>query len=82
MFNSYSRKSVGLDPGFGSSAFGICITKLVDGMANVLYAEEYPRPQFDEMIKTTVRLLDKYDIRFENGCRIFVTVLILVSLEH
>jgi hypothetical protein len=24
------------------------------------------------MIKTTVRLLDKYNIRFDNSCRIFV----------
>jgi hypothetical protein len=31
-FNSYTQKSVGLDPGFGSSAFGVCITELVDGI--------------------------------------------------
>jgi hypothetical protein len=36
------KKSIGLDPGFGSSAFGICITELVDGMINVLYADEFP----------------------------------------
>lgn len=41
-------------------------------MVNVLHAEEYPRPDFNEMIKTTVRLLDEYDIRFDNSCRIFV----------
>ena len=70
--NSYTQKSVGLDPGFGSSNFGVCITELVDGMVNVLHAEEYPRPDFNEMIKTTVRLLDEYDIRFDNSCRIFV----------
>jgi hypothetical protein len=70
--NSYTQKSVDLDPGFGSSAFGVCITELVDGVINVLHADEYPKPQFDDMIKTTVRLLDRYDIRFTNGCRIFV----------
>jgi hypothetical protein len=70
--NPYSQKSVGLDPGFGSSNFGVCITELVDGMVNVLHAEEYPKPDFNEMIKTTVRLLEKYDIRFDNACRIFV----------
>lgn len=64
--------SVGLDPGFGSSNFGVCITKLVDGMVNGLHAEEYPRPDFNEMISTTVRLLEEYDIRFYNSCRIFV----------
>ena len=63
---------MGLDPGFGSSNFGACITELVDGIVNVLHAEEYPRPDFNEMINTTVRLLDKYNIRFDNSCRIFV----------
>ena len=36
-------------------------------MVNVLHAEDYPRPDFNEMIKTTVRLLEEYDIRFEKG---------------
>jgi hypothetical protein len=71
-YNSYSQKSVGLDPGFGSSAFGVCITELVDGMINVLHAEEYPRPDFYQMIDTTVRLLDEYNITFEGRSRIFV----------
>ena len=29
-------------------------------------------PDFNEMIKTTVHLLDKYNIKFDNSCRIFV----------
>ena len=56
---------MGLDPGFGSSNFGVCITELVDGMVNVLHAEEYHRPDFNSMITTTVKLLDEYDITFE-----------------
>jgi hypothetical protein len=70
--NSYTQKSVGLDPGFGSSAFGVCITELVDGQVSILHAEEYPRPDFNAMIETTVRLLDQYGITFENRSRIFV----------
>lgn len=70
--NSYTQKSVGLDPGFGSSAFGVCITELVDGQISVLHAEEYQRPDFNQMITTTVRLLDQYGITFENRSRIFV----------
>jgi hypothetical protein len=70
--NSYTQKSVGLDPGFGSSAFGVCITELIDGQVNVLHAEEYPRPDFNEMIQTTIDLLLKYDITFEGRSRIFV----------
>jgi hypothetical protein len=71
-FNPYTQKSVGLDPWFGSSNFGVCITELVDGMINVLHAEEYPRPDFNQMIAITIKLLDEYDIRFDNRCRIFV----------
>ena len=41
-------------------------------MVNVLHAEEYQGPDFNEMIKTTVRLLDKYNTRFDNSCRISV----------
>ena len=51
--NPYTQKSVGLDPGFGSSAFGVCITELVDGVIIVLHAEEYPRPDFNFMIEKT-----------------------------
>lgn len=69
--NSYSQKSVGLDPGFGSSNFGVCITELVEGIGNVIHAEEYQRPDFNQMIAITLNLLDEYDIRFNNKCRIF-----------
>ena len=63
---------MGLDPGFGSSAFGVCITELVDGMINVLHAEEYVRPGFDEIVQITLRLLDEYNITFNGHSRIFV----------
>ena len=42
----YTQKSVGLDPGFGSSNFDVCITELRDGLVNVIHAEEYQRPVF------------------------------------
>ena len=61
-----------MDPGFGSSNFGVCITELVDGKINVLHAEEYTRPDFNQMISTTVNLIDKYNIRFDSQCRIYV----------
>ena len=70
--NEYTQKSVGLEPGIGASDFGVCITELVDGIVNVLRAEEYARPDFNEMTAITVRLLNEYDIRFDNRCRVFV----------
>ena len=45
---------------------------MVDGLVNVVHAEEYPRPDFIDMIETTLQLLEKHDIRFDNVCRIFV----------
>jgi hypothetical protein len=68
----YTQKSIGLDPGFGSSAFGVCITELVDGVINVSHAEEYIRPDFNQIINITLRLLDEYNITFEGHSRIFV----------
>ena len=50
----------------------MCITELVDGQVNVLRADEYLRPDFNEMIETTLRLQDEYDISFQNRCRMFV----------
>ena len=72
LITALERQITFVQPGFGSSNFGVCITELVDGMVNVLHAEEYHRPDFNETIKTTVRLRDKYNIRFDNSCRIFV----------
>jgi hypothetical protein len=37
-----------------------------------VHAEEYPRPDFNQMIETTIDLLIKYNIRFDIGSRIFV----------
>jgi hypothetical protein len=70
--NSYTIKAMGLDPGFGSSNFGVCITELIDGKVNVLHAEEYNRPDFNEMLRITVNLMSRYGINFENRCHVFV----------
>jgi hypothetical protein len=39
-----------LDPGFGSSNFAIIATQFVDGKIQVIFAEEYERPNFQAMI--------------------------------
>lgn len=63
---------MGLDPSPGSSGFGVCITELVDGIVNVVYSEEIPAPDFDEMVETAVNLGNEYNIRLSNGRNIFV----------
>jgi hypothetical protein len=41
---------MGIDPAYGSSAFGIVVTIFVDGIAQILHAEEYHRPDYNEML--------------------------------
>jgi len=41
---------MGIDPAYGSSAFGIMVTEWVDGIVQIMHAEEYHRPDYNEMI--------------------------------
>jgi hypothetical protein len=54
--NPNAKKSIGLDPGFGSSNFAIVATQLVDGKIQVIHAEEYDRPDFTVMIEEVWKL--------------------------
>jgi hypothetical protein len=42
---------MGIDPVYGSSSFGIVITQFVDGHIQILHAEEYKRPDFNQMLE-------------------------------
>src|SRR5919199_1677600 len=37
----FTSKSMGIDPAYGSSAFGIVVTQWVDGIVQISHAEEY-----------------------------------------
>ncbi|HEY7777164.1 MAG TPA: DEAD/DEAH box helicase family protein [Nitrososphaeraceae archaeon] len=52
--------SMGIDPGFGSSKFGICILQYEDNIIKVLYAEEFTRPSYENMIYFCNQLRVKY----------------------
>jgi len=58
--NPNAKKSIGLDPSFGSSKFGIVATQLVDGKIQVIHADEYDRPNFADMIDKIWTLKQKY----------------------
>jgi hypothetical protein len=45
------KKSIGIDPSYGSSNFAIVATQLVDGMIQVIEASEYQCPNFTDMIQ-------------------------------
>ena len=74
--------SIGVDPGFGSSRFGIVVLALINDMIHVLEAEEHTRPEFDVMIDRVFDLKVKYqaakvyidesDPAFVNGLKLAI----------
>jgi len=58
--NYYTQKSMGIDPGFGSSAFGVIVTQISDKQIQILEAKEYYRPDFNQMLGVVWSLLQKY----------------------
>jgi hypothetical protein len=54
------KKSIGIDPSYGSSNFAICATQLVDGKIQVIEASEYQRPNFTDMIEKVWQLKQRY----------------------
>jgi hypothetical protein len=53
---------MGIDPAYGSSAFGIVVTQWVDNHILILHAEEYHRPDYNEMLSVVYGLMSKYDV--------------------
>jgi terminase large subunit-like protein len=58
----FTSTSMGVDPAYGSSAFGIVVTRFADGIVQILYAEEYLRPDYNEMLSTVYGLMTKYNV--------------------
>jgi len=55
-----SGKSIGIDPAYGSSNFGIVGTQGVDQQIQVIFAEEFERPDFNEMLWLVAKLMQQY----------------------
>jgi terminase large subunit-like protein len=53
---------MGIDPAYGSSAFGIVVTQWMDNHIQILHAEEYHRPDYNEMLSLVYGLISKYDV--------------------
>ena len=65
--NKMSPKSMGIDPGWGSSPFGIVITQWTDDQIHVLYAEEFERPDYNEMLSKIWNLMTEFELSRKNG---------------
>jgi hypothetical protein len=61
-YYSFTSRSMGIDPAWGSSAFGIVVTQWEDNHIQILYAEEYHRPDYNEMLSLVYGLVSKYHI--------------------
>jgi hypothetical protein len=58
----FTSTSMGIDPAYGSSAFGIVVTRFADGIVQIMYAEEYHRPDYNEMLSLVYGMMSKYNV--------------------
>ena len=65
--NKMCPHSMGIDPGWGSSPFGIVITQWMDDQIHVLYAEEFERPDYNEMLSKIWSLMSEFELSKKNG---------------
>jgi hypothetical protein len=53
---------MGIDPGWGTSNFGIVVTHFVDGLIRVAYVDEHSRSDHSEMLQVVWDLIQKYNV--------------------
>jgi hypothetical protein len=58
-----TRKTCGVDAGFGSSNTGIVVIQMAYGKLEVIFAEEYKRPDIGELVDLLVNLRTRYGIK-------------------
>jgi hypothetical protein len=59
---SFTSTSMGIDPGYGSSAFGVVVAQWANGTIQIMHAEEYSRPDYNVMLSTVYGLMSKYQV--------------------
>jgi hypothetical protein len=68
---------LGLDPGWGSSAFGLVLLQVANGRIEVLMADEYERPKYNTMVDKITALLkglnsSNIDPEVLDSCKVYV----------
>ena len=58
--NKYASISIGIDSGWGSSAFGICVLQLENEIIETLYASEFEKADYNEMLDKVHELYLKF----------------------
>ena len=59
---TFTSTSMGIDPAYGSSAFGIVVTQWANGIVQIMHAEECHRPDYNEMLSLVYDLMSKYQV--------------------
>jgi hypothetical protein len=54
--------SLGIDPAFGSSKFAFVASRLLHGIVEIIYAEEFEKADFGEMVRKAVQLMNEHGI--------------------
>lgn len=66
-----TRKSLGIDIGWGSSRTAFVLSEFIDNTIRVIRVEQYDRPNFESMVKRTYDLIRGYGL--DNGTnKIFI----------
>jgi hypothetical protein len=73
---------MGIDPAWGSSAFGIVVTQWVDEHIQVIHAEEYQRPDYNEMLKVVWKLLKKFNINIAANASLVSNNVAVVAISN
>lgn len=73
----YADKVLGIDPGFGSSGFGIVLLQVADGQIQVLLADQFERPRYEDMINKITDIIEglnrrNIDRSMLDSCKIYV----------
>jgi hypothetical protein len=58
----FSSKSMDIDPVWGSSEFRIVVTQWIDNHIQILHAEGYHRPDYNEMLSVVYRLISRHGV--------------------
>jgi hypothetical protein len=61
-----TKVSIGIDPSFGSSKFGIVATRFVNERIEVIEAEEYERPDFNDMTNRVWEIKQEHQVDDSN----------------
>ena len=53
---------MGIDPGWGSSNFGIVVSHFVDGLVRVAYVNQFTRSDHNEMVSAVWDLIQRFNV--------------------